>query len=73
MSYFLANEELDELEELAGVDIMHSCDNRLCVNPAHLAIGTRSENMKDAYNKGRIIVPHGKRFEVGHIPTNKKK
>lgn len=28
--------------------VMHSCDNSMCVNPAHLLIGTKSQNTKDA-------------------------
>ena len=37
-----------------GFVVMHSCDNKTCVNPEHLSIGTQSENMKDAYRKGRM-------------------
>lgn len=28
--------------------ILHSCNNRLCVNPGHLRIGTHKENVQDA-------------------------
>lgn len=34
--------------------VMHSCDNRMCVNPSHLSQGTMSMNMQDAAAKGRI-------------------
>jgi predicted XRE-type DNA-binding protein len=34
-------------------DVMHQCDVRNCVNPKHLSLGTRLENMQDAKQKGR--------------------
>lgn len=35
-------------------DVMHSCDTPACVNPMHLRLGTRTENMQDAKRKLRI-------------------
>ena len=37
-----------------GKMILHSCDNRRCVNPAHLRVGTALENIHDAKNRGRM-------------------
>lgn len=49
VAYMLATKE----EIPAGKVIMHSCDNPQCVNPAHLSVGTYSENGKAAYDRQR--------------------
>lgn len=35
------------------MSILHSCDNRACVNPAHLRVGTALENSQDMVKRGR--------------------
>lgn len=36
-----------------GMCVLHRCDQRLCVNPKHLWIGTHADNAADRQRKGR--------------------
>ena len=51
-AYELANGPIPD-----GMVVMHSCDNRSCVNPAHLSIGTKLDNSRDMARKRRYRIP----------------
>lgn len=36
-----------------GMQILHSCDIGICVNPEHLRLGTHQENMQEMVARGR--------------------
>lgn len=36
-----------------GMQVCHRCDNPACIEPAHLFVGTNSDNQVDAVRKGR--------------------
>ena len=36
-----------------GLHVLHSCNNRACINPAHLRVGNHVENMADLAASGR--------------------
>lgn len=36
-----------------GMEVRHACHRRACINPEHLSVGTRADNMRDMVAAGR--------------------
>lgn len=50
VSYELAYGKIQD-----GLQVLHKCDNGLCVRPDHLFLGTQKDNMIDCSAKGRVV------------------
>src|SRR5678809_2256 len=53
VSYEFVNGPIPEGPGFHGTCVLHKCDNRICVNPEHLFIGSINDNVLDKIQKGR--------------------
>ncbi len=52
-----------------GIFCLHHCDNRLCVNPEHLYLGTHQDNMNDMAARERA--PRGEKHHKSKMTAEK--
>lgn len=50
-----------------GLHVLHRCDNRRCVNPDHLFLGTNADNVADKVSKGRQVGQPGARNPAARL------
>ena len=49
-------------EDIENKYVCHTCDNRMCINPEHLFIGTALDNTTDMFNKNRNVTTKGMNY-----------
>jgi hypothetical protein len=68
IAWTLANGQIPHDGSAHGICVCHRCDNRACVNPAHLFLGDHETNMRDMKSKGR----HGTITKPGRLACGDK-
>lgn len=63
--------ELHHGEIPDGMLILHSCDNKKCVNPNHLSIGDYKRNLKEAWDRG--VRKYSEKQRIAFAAMNEKR
>lgn len=66
LAFILFNGAVADSEE-----VLHACDNPLCVNPAHLRLGSHADNMADRAFKDRVASRKLSPADIDYIRNSK--
>jgi hypothetical protein len=53
-----------------GFHVLHNCDNRTCVNPDHLHLGTNADNVKEREQRKKRAPPQGSKNGFAILSEN---
>lgn len=65
VAWELAVGKIPNRNDYHGTCVLHRCDNRECVRPSHLRLGSTHDNTLDAKRKGRVA--HGSRHGMSKL------
>ncbi len=68
LSYLVFKGEIPKEKE-----VCHMCDNKKCINPSHLFLGTHQQNMNDMVKKGRQNSVRGSQHANSKLNESKVK
>ena len=67
VSWIISNGQIPVVPGYHGLCVLHKCDNRSCVNPDHLFLGTVKDNSEDCRIKGRTAKPVGEKHPMAKL------
>lgn len=70
LAWTLANGTIAADDTYHGLCVCHRCDNRKCVSPGHLFLGSAGDNTRDAAAKGRMDPRPGERSNWARLTTS---